>query len=179
MTPRQLYDFAVEHISAVHFHFCAKEEWEEESKELQVRSEKAKTLQGTQKLHAFVPISQSTLEVKLCPKSADKREVKLTAEEDVPFENIKGFVTVRYDNRWYLGCVLQTFPEDAEVKVSFLHPAGPFHSFCYPAGRPDILVVPSENILTLADPMTSTGRTYRITENETQRVIQALLRKYV
>ncbi len=178
MTPRQLYDFAVENISAVHFHYCSKEEREEESKELEMRFELAHTIQGTQKLHAFVPISQSTLEVKMFSKSADKKEVRVTAEEgDVPFEEIKGFVTVKYDNQWCLACILQTFPEVGEVKVSFLHPAGPSASFCYPRGRPDILDVPSEDVLTVADPTTTSGRTYRLTAIETQRASQALLRK--
>ena len=45
-------------------------------------------------------------------------------EEDVAFDDIKRFVTVKYDSRWYLTSILQTFPSTLEVKLSCLEPAG-------------------------------------------------------
>ncbi len=72
MTPRQLYDFAVENISAVHFQFCTKEDWEAESEELEERFQKAQTVQGTQKLHAFVPLSHYARSKDLLKKCRQK-----------------------------------------------------------------------------------------------------------
>ena len=84
------------------------------------------------------------------------------------FDAIKGFVTVMYDSRWYLACVLQTFPSTLEVKLSCLKPAGPSPSFVYP-WRTYILTTLVINILTIVDPETSTGRTYTISEAESSK----------
>ena len=46
-------------------------------------------------------------------------------------DQIRGFVTCVYDQKWWLACVLETDTEDLEIKVSFLHPNGPAHSFSY------------------------------------------------
>ena len=57
--------------------------------------------------------------------------------------------------------MLVTDKENAEVKVTFLHPRGPSYSFKYPS-QPDILIVPSSNILNKLDAKTATGRTYTL-----------------
>lgn len=36
-----------------------------------------------------------------------------------------GFLACKYDERWWLGCVLATNEETQEIKVSFLHPHKP------------------------------------------------------
>jgi len=168
MTPRQLYDWACESIQATSFGYCTSEEYENEHSMLQKRFEKCRTIPGTRKLHSFVPLSVETLEVRTFSASTGSKLVKVvTADSELPFDKIKGFVTCVYDGHWWLACVLETNTEGLEVKLSFLHPNGPTHSFRYPH-IPDILWVPASNVLTIVDPRTTTGRIYTITQSESK-----------
>jgi len=85
-----------------------------------------------QKLHLFVPLLVETLEVRTFSASTGSKLVKVvTADSELPFNKIKGFVTCAYDGHWWLACVLETNTEELEVKLSFLYPNGPTHSFRY------------------------------------------------
>ena len=106
--------------------------------------------------------------------------VDAASQDNLTLENIKGFVTIVYNNKWYLAVTLQTFPDTEEVKVSCLEPAGPARSFVYPQTQ-DILVIPASasDVLTLVDPLTnSTARCYRLSDTESlkpSRVLQLRL----
>ena len=56
-------------------------------------------------------------------------------QETVGMEAISGYVTCIYDTEWCLAFVLETDKENAEVKVTFLHPRGPSCSFKYPLSQ--------------------------------------------
>ena len=85
-------------------------------------------------------------------------------------------MTAIYDQKWYLACVLETYPDSMEVKLTFLEPNGPSPSFKYPQ-RPDILIVPEKNILSIVDPQTATGRTYNLSEKEIKKASELLNEK--
>ena len=55
--------------------------------------------------------------------------------------------------------------DNSEVKLTFLYPHGPAHSYKYPA-TPDILTVTVSDILTKVDPRTATGHIYTLTKQE-------------
>ena len=57
--------------------------------------------------------------------------------------------------------------ENNEIKVTLLYPHGPSHSYKYPETL-NVLVVPSSHILTKANPITTTGRTYTLSKKEKQ-----------
>ena len=61
---------------------------------------------------------------------------------------LRGFVTVKYNNYWYVVCVLDTFIDTFEVKASFLHPAGPSKSYKCPQLSEQALLI-SSDVLTL------------------------------
>ena len=48
-------------------------------------------------------------------------------------------------------------PDSGEVEVTFQHPHGPAKSFKYPPGD-DVLVMSYQDILTVVNPSTATGR---------------------
>src|SRR5215469_7951086 len=112
-------------IPGIHFLYSSKEEWSKEQILLEERFNIACTIPGTQKLHSFVPISQSELKVKFVSNSTDDNIVRVCKQTNFMFEEIKGFVTASYDQKWYLACVLETYPDSMEVKVTFLEPNGP------------------------------------------------------
>ena len=66
--------------------------------------------------------------------------------------------------------VMAVNEEEQDVKIKFLHPHGPARSFFWPA-REDICFVPFTHILTTIDmPGTATGRQYRISERDSQKI---------
>lgn len=90
------------------------------------RFSQCQTIVGTQKKHCYIPQNKSQLKTKTCSSSSESGiDEVVTSEDDVPLENINGFVACLYDSKWYLGCVLDGFEESNEVKISFLQPHGP------------------------------------------------------
>ena len=83
----------------------------------------------------------------------------------LPTSGIGGYVTVAYDGYCWIGCVLSINSQDRNITVKFLHPHTPATSFFYPQHE-DILDVDPLDNLTIAHPITATGRTYNITRNE-------------
>jgi hypothetical protein len=80
----------------------------------------------------------------------------------------------KYDGHWWLGCVMQTFAEQKEVEINFLHPHGPAQSFHYPR-LADLLTISSVDVLTAGlQPTTSTGRAYTLNAHEMQAATTAL-----
>lgn len=86
---------------------------------------------------------------------------------------MSGFVTVVYDNAWWLACILER--NENEYKISFLHPKGPANSFFYPEPN-DILNIPGSTVLQKVDPTTATGRVYALSKQELSRSSLALER---
>ena len=82
------------------------------------------------KLPSFVPISNSTVEIRLDLASDASRKDRVTlAKDDIPLEAIAGFVTCLFDENWWLACVLEVCSDTKEVKLTFLRPS---NSFKYP-----------------------------------------------
>ena len=121
-------------------------------------------------MHSFQPISSKELEVRAYSSSNDKRiecvsSVKKDYGKIIKLSAIQGYVTASYDGSWWLGCITKSMPDSQEVEVFFLHPKGPTKSFKYPPAG-DILVKSHQDILTIVNPSTATGRVYTLTQEE-------------
>ena len=106
------------------------------------------------------------MQLKFYSLSDDSRKERVAlAKNEIPPESIAGFVTCLYEEKWWLACVLEVCSEKKEVKLTFLHPRGPSNSFKYPEPQNihDILL---DDILTLVDPRTRSGRVYSLTKKE-------------
>ena len=174
MSPTQLYQWAKENIPATVFRYCSTEEYEVVKQELENRFQNSRTIPGTRKLHAFIPLSRHLLAVKLYSNSGEHKEEKVVKNEgELELDGLSGFVTCAYENEWWLACILSVDSENAEVKVTFLHPHGPARSYSYPS-IPDILTVPVNDLLARVTPKTATGRTYTITRKESRESTKKL-----
>lgn len=174
-TPYQLYEWAVQNIFVANFIYVTQEEYVVTEQFLENRLSKSKTIQGTQKLHTFIPLpaSKSLIRVKIFSESNDSSTEKVTALQDqLRIMEISGYVTIIYENDWWLAYVLAKEEATDEVKVSFLHPAGPSASFSYPS-RQDVLWLPASHVLCKVNPVTPTGRVYNLTEQETSKTVKA------
>ena len=126
------------------------------------------TIPGTRTLHSFLPISTRRVRVRNFSSSATFKEERVTLKtSDLQVDLIVGFVTCLYDEKWWLACVLQIIQEDSQVKLTFLHQHGPSSLYKYP-GTQDIRTVPINNILTLVDPRSRSGRVYTLFKDETK-----------
>ena len=166
MTARQLYFYAQKNIPGIHFLYSTVDEWLNEMKVLEDRFCNSSPVVGTQKLHAFIPVSQGELEVKTVSNLDEGRLVRISREkENIDFKDVNGFITFVYDRHWWLGCMLKKYPDNGKVKVTVLQPEGPSPSFCYPS-PPKILLLEKSDILSSVDPITETGRTYKLSKDE-------------
>ena len=137
-----------------------------EQSSLEHRFQISRTIPGTRKLHSFVPISDSTVEVKFYSSSDVSRKERVTlTKNEIPPESIAGFVTCLHEENWWLACVLEVCSDTKEVKLTFLHPHGPSNSFKYPEPQ-NFHIIPMDNILTLVDPRTRSGRVYSLRKKE-------------
>ncbi|CAF3716375.1 unnamed protein product [Rotaria socialis] len=167
LTPYQLYNFVKDNMKSINAHYLTIQDWEEEGKYLKARYEMARTIPGTQQLPCFRPVSTIKLEVAYFSLSTHKREEIVTKKKDlsVQLDQIKGYVTVQYDGKWWLAMVLNSKWESREVEISFLHPHGPSPSFYFPDPI-DKLVIDVDDILVNVNPITATGRTYNCNRSD-------------
>ena len=56
-SPRELFDWATKSFENIDFAYCSKETLAKKEKKLNKRFEKAVTIVGTQKFHAFIPLN--------------------------------------------------------------------------------------------------------------------------
>ena len=71
---------------------------------------------------------------------------------------------------WWLACVLEVDKENAEVRVTLLHPCGLSRSYKYPS-KPDTRLLPLSSLLVKVDARTTTGRTYTISPEDKKRTV--------
>ena len=120
MTPRQLFDWAVQNIEGVHFKYCTIDDYRQEEIFLEERLKISRTIPGTQKLHCFIPLNNAKILTKSFSNSSvakEERAIHLHKTE-IPIDEIKGFVTAMYEDDWCLGCVLQVNQEDKTVRIN-------------------------------------------------------------
>ena len=174
MTPRQLFEWAVDTLPTVSFKYCTTQDYQEEESLLRERFLKSCTIPGTRKLHAFIPITRSTLCTKEYSMSSNSKEKRVTAlEDDLQIEDIHGFVTCSHEEQWWVGCVIHVDEDTLAVTISILQPHGPSSSFRFPA-VPNVVNITLDKVLTKVDPRTTTGRKYTLTKLESKRATQKL-----
>ena len=87
-----------------------------------------------------------------------------------------GYITAVYDHAGWLAYVTKAMPDSGEVEVSFLEPRGPSRSFKFPT-LADILVIGHDDVLTVVNPTTATGRSYVLSQAESAAADAAPTRK--
>jgi hypothetical protein len=83
---------------------------------------------GTRQYHAFLPVSNTTLTTKEYSEAQDGFVVAVAESRiqshTIPFETATGYITIVYEDHWWLGYVLGKYEENEEFKIRFLHPHG-------------------------------------------------------
>ena len=166
MTPYQLFEWASSNVPGITFCYCSTEEYEEQKVHVEERFLKTRTIPGTRKHHSFMPLSKETIMVKEYSKAIAFNVEKISrGDSEIPIEQVSGFVTCAYQQKWWVACVLQVDKENAETQLTLLQSSGASRSFKYPK-VPIILTIPITKILTKVNPRTTTGRVYTLTQKE-------------
>lgn len=125
-TPLQLFEWAVENITNVDFTYSTQEDYVESECFLNNRFDQALTIKGMQQYHMFIPKTSSKILVKNFSYDLKAYEKEVSKSLDkLKLADISGYITVVYEANWWLGYVLHKNEELDEVKITFLHPAGP------------------------------------------------------
>ena len=86
---------------------------------------------------------------------------------------VSKFVSCRYDTFWWIGLIKNIDEEAGDLEIKFLHPHGPNRHFYWPS-KDDICYVPLTNILCLlSPPSTSTGRMFKILDDDYENTLKA------
>ena len=172
LTPSQLHNFVSTNLTGVVSEFVTCEDYAAECKTLANRFKLAKTIAGTQKLHSFVVVSDTTLSVLEYSLSSTHMEVSITKSTLQPSHITAGYVAVIYDDKWWVAYINEAYPERNEISANFLHPNGPNSSYVYPR-HPDIIIMDVSDVMIQLHPTTRTGRTYYLPEEETHKTVEA------
>jgi hypothetical protein len=167
LTPQEFFKFCEENIENIKFKFATNSDYSHDERLLHARHMSAITIAGTHKRHHFQPITNCSLIVKQF-SSSEVSTVKKVAEsaQDLPDEEMLGYVTVNYDGDLWLVYVVERDTDLRQATVTFLQPKGPAGSFTYPS-RPDILTVPFVDILlTTVNVTTTNARSYFLAKKE-------------
>eukprot|EP00795_Rhopilema_esculentum_P005689 gene5689-10935_t len=130
----QLFKFVDEHLSGINSKLLTNVDWKVEDEHLQERYRWARAIAGTHKLHSFIPVSESLMQVATYSLSEEWQKVCIfkSGQKTLDIGLIHGYVTVVYDKKWWAAYVIQVAPEKNSLEVSFLHPHGPHPSFYFP-----------------------------------------------
>ena len=110
-------------------------------------------------------------------ESKNFREEKVVFAQHETFDGqLAGYVTVRYNDQWWLAYIMEAFSENQEVNVRFLHPAGPCASFYFPTPE-DCCILHKSDLVLSVNPTTATGRTYRLSKKEIQLTNARMIKK--
>ena len=164
-----VYEWASDNIPEINFKFCTLDDYKRAEFFLQDRFQRSKTIPGTQKLHCFFPLTNTTLRTKPYSNSSIQKEEKvaLVEADELPSVEINEFVAVVHDEMWWIGCIHNVYKDSKSIKIDLLCPQGPSQSFKYPS-KQNIVVVPYSDVLIKVNPRTVTGRIYTISKQESK-----------
>ena len=82
MTPRQLFEWAVDNIPAISFQYLTTDDYKREEALLEHRFEQSRTIPGTRKLHCFIPLSRKHVCTKVYSSSSTSKRERVTLVEN-------------------------------------------------------------------------------------------------
>ena len=173
---KAMLDVCQEEMPSIKFFGIPKEDMVVIRAELEIRYMDGDTVPGTRSSHHFIPLSTSTIGHKLSSDDdsfVDVHDFKIPTYVDIGDIGPSSYVTCVYNTFWWVGLVMDVDKEAGDVKIYFMHPHGPRKTFNWPQGG-DTCYVPIKNIVyKISVPTTSTGRTYRINDDDYNKTVAA------
>ena len=159
------------------FHFD-KTDVESSRKLLNDRYLKGSTVIGTRSFHHFYPIDEGVLEYK---RTSDDECAAgshcfftVSPSHSLADFTLMSYVACNYDEKWWVGMILELDQQNNDMKVTFMHPHGPSKSFFWPRRDDVCWMPPASVILKLSSPSTVNGRSYTFNSKEMDEVKKLL-----
>jgi hypothetical protein len=175
VTATEMFDFCKAHIQGIDFVLIKSEDINVLRENMKERLSAAITIPGTRSFHQFTPISPSVIAAKKVSEDLGYSihfDFKLvTVEDEIPIQLAK-FIVCTYDDKHWLGMVMELDRDNADVQVKFMNPHLPSTSFKWPV-RDDVCWVPKPNVLCVIDApvlQTATGRNYQLKKNDMSKI---------
>ena len=150
---------------------------------LKERFASGRTIPGTRSYHFFKPVSSNIVAyTRTAEDDAFVGSFNITGQADFEGKSTESvrlneYVACRYDGKWWIGVVEEVDKVEQDVKINFLHPSGPARSFRWPR-KPDICwVAITDVICPVQVPVTTTGRTYKIDEQDCRHINEKFFTK--
>ena len=183
LTPLDMFHWADRNISGIKFIYMTDEEVLQHCDDFNLpeRYSAVKTIAGTRSHHAFIPKSETELELKRISYDTDGKTVKLgsvSARGDraqVSFERLQPgyFVACGYDTHWFVGCIEERSDTEHDIKVNFMKREVGV-TLTWPT-RKDICWIPIQDVICLISvPARSSGRQYSLSETDLTKILDIL-----
>ena len=165
-----------EDMIKIKFFGIIKETMDEVRESLEERFSSGNTVLGAWSSHHFITLSSSKFAHKLSSEDeshADTHHFNLPTTFQLCDIRPTTYLTCIYDSFWWVDLVTQVDVEQGDIKVQLMFPLGPQKRFNWPEAE-DSLYGPIKNIFChISSPTTTTGRPYKITNEEYDKAIFA------
>ena len=176
-------DFSKSGLTVEYFH---QEDYDKTEDFLRDRFSEAITIPGTRKYHYYKPISKGKLLVKEYSMDSIVEIEVAVSKNDIDIlvpSNLAGkikrdnYVTVVYDDAWWLGKVEDEPDEDDMVGVNFFKPAGDqrIRTFNRPF-KEDFLKVHLDDVLKVVTPLRERNRTIELSQEDIKSSCELLVK---
>ena len=152
MTAAQMFNFCETRIKEIDFILIKSEDVNVLRANMKDRLSFAKTVQVTRSFRQFTPISSKVIATKQISENLEYAinfDFKLITTDELPIQ-LARFIVCMYDDKHWLGMVMQIDIDNADVQIKFMHPHLPSISFKWPV-RDDACWVPMPNILCMVN----------------------------
>ena len=129
LTPLHMYEWAAKNINGINFVYAAKEDVELHRNNMVDRFASIQTVPGTRSHYRFVPLNANKLKMFRLSSDDCGTDVNMSPEPDIDAITVCSFndmhpgqfLTVVYDNDWYIGCILGWSDEHQDILVKFMN----------------------------------------------------------
>ena len=176
---RAMLEVCQEEMKSIIFFSFSKEDMLEEREQMEKRFKEGKTVPGTRSSHHFIPQSASQIGHKLCSEDvsfADIHDFKIPTRVDIGDIAPSSYISCVYNSLWWVGLVSKVDEEEGEVYVQFMHPHGPRKTFNWPQAGDSCYVPIKDIVCAIQVPTTITGRTYKICDEDYNKIIDAFVK---
>ena len=129
-----MFQFCKTSFQNIIFKFISKADVDNTRVILNERFEGITLIPGTGSFHEFSPINQYSIEMKRT--SEDKEPSYVHNFKNKTKQNyvvqVLDYLSCLYDNKWWVGIIINVDKEEEDVQVKFMHPSGPSRSFQWP-----------------------------------------------
>ena len=169
-----MFEFCKTQIRDIIFLFVDKNQLQETREAFAQRFEGTISVPGTRSFHMFQPLSNSCIATKRCSEDALftlHHDLLGKPDARINFDKFD-FVACEYEEKWWIGMVMDVNEEEGDALVKFMHPCGLAGSFYWPS-KDDQCLVPFAHILLKTDiPTTTSGRTYILGRQDREAIVR-------